>query len=135
MDEVSQVVRLLVLAVPVAWVAWTATKEEVFREVREYCADRSRTCRRLVHRKFFYLFTCEYCFSHWVALGFQLVFRFPMAFDDWRGYLVGYAALVWVANVYMSLYQRLRVDIRRERAEADRTEQDARDACPPRRHG
>ena len=28
-------------------------------------------------------------------------------------------ALVWVANVYMSLYQRVRVDIRKERAVAD----------------
>lgn len=124
MNECSEIIRLLVLAVPVAWVAWTVTKEEVFRELREYCTSRSRDCRRLVHRKFFYLFTCEYCFSHWVALGLQFVFRFRMAFDDWRGYLVGYAALVCVANVYMTLYQRLRVDIRKDRAFADRAEQE-----------
>lgn len=125
MDELSQVVRLLVLAVPVAWVAWTVTREEVFREAREFCEGRSRTCRRLLHRKFFYLFTCEFCFSHWVALGLQLVFRFRLAFDDWRGYLVGFAGLVCVANVYMSLYQRLRVGIRSERAAADRLEHPA----------
>jgi len=40
-------------------------------------------------------------------------------FDDWRGYVVGYAGLVWVANIYMNLYHRVRVDIRRERAVAD----------------
>jgi hypothetical protein len=125
MGESDQVVRLLILAVPVAWVAWTVTREEVFREAREFCAGRSRTCRRLLHRKFFYLFTCEYCFSHWVALGLQFVFQFRMVFDDWRGYLVGYAGLVWVANVYMSLYLRLRVDIRSERAVAAQAEREA----------
>jgi hypothetical protein len=125
MSDTEQVVRLLVLAVPVAWAAWTVTREEVFREAREFCADRSRTCRRLLHRKFFYLFTCEYCFSHWAALGFQFVFQFRLAFDDWRGYLVGFAGLVWVANVYMTLYQRLRVDIRKDRAVADRVESEA----------
>ena len=123
MTELVEIVRLLILAVPVAWVAWTVTKEEVFREARDYCAARSRDGRFLLHRKFFYVFTCEYCFSHWVTLGFQFVFQFRMAFDDWRGYLVGFAALVWMANAYMSLYQRLRVDIRSERAEADHTEQ------------
>jgi hypothetical protein len=128
MEDLSQVVRMLVLAVPVAWVAWTVTREEVFRELREACEDRSRTCRRLLHRKFFYLFTCEYCFSHWVAFGFQVVFQFRLAFDDWRGYLVGYAGLVWTANVYMTLYQRLRVDIRKDRAVADRA---AREAAAP----
>src|SRR4051812_15540077 len=128
MEDLSQVVRLLILAVPVAWLAWTVTREEVFREAREFCADRSRTCRRLVSRKFFYLFTCEYCFSHWAALGLQFVFHLRLVFDDWRGYVVGFAALVWTANVYMSLYQRLRVDIREGRAEAARAERAAGDA-------
>ena len=124
MDLLLDVVRLFVLAVPVAWVAWTVTREEVFREAREFCVDRSQTCRTLAARKFFYLFTCEYCFSHWCALGFQFVFQFRLVFDDWRGYLVGFAGLVAVANAYMSLYQRLRVDIRKERAVADKTEVD-----------
>ena len=123
MDDLTQIVRLLILAVPVAWLAWTVTKEEVFREVREFCQDRARNGRTLAERKVFYLFTCEYCFSHWVALGLQFLFQFKLAFDDWRGYVVGFAALVWTANVYMSLYLRLRVDIRKERADADHTEQ------------
>src|SRR5437764_14796075 len=118
MDELSEVVRLCILALPVAWVAWTLTHEEVFREVRDYCADRSRACRRLVARKFFYVFTCEYCMSHWVALALQFAFRFRLAFDDWRGYIVAVAGLVCVATAYMRLYQRARVDTRKERAMA-----------------
>ena len=124
MELLIDVVRLCLLAVPVAWLAWTVTKEEVFREFREFCADRSKKGSALAIRKFFYLFTCEYCFSHWCALGLQFVYQFQLVFSDWRGYLVAYAGLVAVANTYMSLYQRLRVDIRKERATADKTELD-----------
>ena len=58
---------LLLLGLAVSCVTWTITHEEIFREPREFCKDRSQTCRRLYQRKFFYLFTCEYCFSHYVA--------------------------------------------------------------------
>jgi hypothetical protein len=133
-EDVPQIVRMLILAIPVAWVAWTFTREELFRELRECCVERSQTERWLATRKFFYLFTCEYCFSHWVALGFQFLFAFRLVFDDWRGYLVGFAGLVWTANVYLSLYQRLRVDIRSTRAEADRTERQAQTQPGP-NHG
>jgi hypothetical protein len=124
MELLTQVVQLLILAVPVAWIAWTVTREEVFREVREFFAARSRHGRTLAGRKFSYLFTCEYCFSHWVTLGLLFVYDFKLVFTDWRGYLVAFAALVWTANVYMSLYLMIRVDIRKERAEADRKEKE-----------
>jgi hypothetical protein len=123
METLLQLLDLVILSIPIAWAAWTFTREEMFREVREFCSHRSHTCRTVFQRKFFYLFTCEYCFSHWIALLFQLVFRFRLVFDDWRGYIVGWIALIWMANLHMSLYQRLRVDIRKERAIADRAEQ------------
>src|ERR1700683_1054325 len=66
----QQLFWLLVLSVPVACVAWTVTHEEVFKEPREFCMKRSQACRRLMERKFFYLFTCEYCFSHYVTAFF-----------------------------------------------------------------
>ena len=113
-----QIVTLLVLAVPVACVAWTVTHEEVFREPREFCVNRSQNCRRWYERKFFYLFTCEYCFSHYVTVFFLFVTRYKLLYEDWRGYLVGGFALVWVANQYMSLYNRLRQDIKSETMEA-----------------
>ena len=112
-----QVATLFVLAIPVACVAWTVTHEEVFREPREFCAERSRSCRRWYQRKFFYLFTCEYCFSHYVTVLFLFVTRYRLLYEDWRGYLVGGFALVWVANQYMSLYNRLRLDIKSEKIE------------------
>lgn len=113
-----QVAVLFVLAIPIACVTWTVTHEEVFREPRDFCVDKSKSCRRWYQRKFFYLFTCEYCFSHHVTLVFLIITRYQLIYDDWRGYLIGGFALVWVANQYMSLYNRLRLDIKSEKLEA-----------------
>jgi len=112
-----QTAMLLLLAVPIACVAWTVTHEEVFREPREFCKSRSQICHRLLERKFFYLFTCEYCFSHYVSALALLLFRFQLLYTGWRGYVVAWFALVWVANVYMSAFNRLRLEIKYENVE------------------
>ena len=106
-----------------ASIAWTVTHEEVFREPRQYCQRECVEARSLVRRKFFYLFTCEYCFSHYVAAGVLLVARYKLLYQDWRGYLVAFFALVWVANQYMSIYNRLRLDIKHEQVEIKADEQ------------
>jgi hypothetical protein len=115
----QQIIWLFILAIPVGCVAWTVTHEEVFREPREYCQKCSKECGSLVARKFFYLFTCEYCFSHHVTVLFIVITRYKLLLDDWRGYLLSFFAVVFVANIYMSLYSRLRIDIRSEKAAAD----------------
>jgi hypothetical protein len=121
----DQLISLFVLALPIASIAWTVTHEEVFREPREWCASRSRKAGSIATRKLLYVFTCEYCFSHWVTVFFLVVTRFRLLFTDWRGYLIGGFALVWIANVYMSLFGRLRLEIREERAEAKQKEAEA----------
>jgi len=118
----SQIIWLFVLGIPVACIAWTVTHEEVFREPRDYCLRQSKDAGDPVRRKFFYLFTCEYCFSHYVAIAFLAITRYKLLYPDWRGYLVGGFALVWVANIYMSLFGRLRLDIKRERVEIEHNE-------------
>jgi hypothetical protein len=110
-----QLLMLFVLPIPIASIAWTVTHEEVFREARDWCAAKSKSCRRLFSRKFFYVFTCEYCFSHYVAALFLIITRYTLLFDDWRGYLIAGFSLVWIANVYMSLFGRLRLEIREDR--------------------
>ena len=112
-----QVLSLFIIAVPVASIAWTVTHEEVLREFREFCQAESKTCRRIYARKFFYLFTCEFCLSHYVAAAFLIITRYKLLFTDWRGYLIAGFSLVWVANVYMGLFGRIRLDLRKERAE------------------
>lgn len=113
----TQIIWLLLLALPIACVAWTVTHEEVFREPREYCANRCKTGKTIVERKFFYLFTCEYCFSHYVAIAFVFLTNYKLLLNDWRGYLIAGFALVFVANIYMSLLALLRQDIQKEKAE------------------
>jgi hypothetical protein len=114
---ITQIVKLFLIAIPVACVAWTVTHEEVFREPREFCVERSKECRRWYERKFFYLFTCEYCFSHYVTAVFLFVTRFKLLFPDWRGYFLALFALVWIANQYMGVFNRLRLDIKGEKIE------------------
>ncbi len=115
----AQLLELFILAIPIACVSWTVTHEEVLREPREYCVNRSQSCRRWYERKLFYLFTCEYCFSHYVTAAFLLITRFKLLFDDWRGYLLALFALVWIANQYISIYNRLRLDIKSEKLESE----------------
>jgi len=122
MDEKLQLLWLFVLAAPVACVAWTVTHEEVFAEVHEWCVRRSKKSRTLLQRKFFYLFTCEYCFSHYVAGAAVLATGYRLLVPDWRGAILGWFTLVWVANIYMSLFGRLRLDIKRERVEIEAEE-------------
>jgi hypothetical protein len=126
----EQVAFLFILALPIASIAWTITHEDIFREAREWCQKNSKTCGRLYKRKFFYLFTCEYCFSHWVVILFLILTRYKLLFSDWRGYIISCFSLVWVANVYMNLYSRVRLDIKRERVEIAEKENAMPDAEP-----
>jgi hypothetical protein len=115
----EQVAWLFLLAVPIASIAWTVTHEELFREPREYCVAKSKSAKSLLVRKFFYLFTCEYCFSHYVTIGFLFLTGYKLLLMDWRGYLIGGFALVWMANVYMSLFGFIRVGMKETKMEAD----------------
>ena len=121
--DTLQIVGLFVLSIPIACVAWTVTHEEVFREPREYCRRKSQNSRNILTRKFFYLFTCEYCFSHYVALGFLALTKYKLLYVDWRGYVMAEFALVWISNQYMGIYDRLRLTIKSERVEVETQEQ------------
>ena len=113
----EQLIWLFVLAIPIASIAWTITREEVLHEWRDLCEENSKNCRRVFARKFFYIFTCEYCFSHYVTVVFLILTRFKLLATDWLGYVIAGFALVWVANIYMSLFAHIRLEIKRERVE------------------
>jgi hypothetical protein len=57
-----------------------------------------------------------------VTLLFLALTRYKLLYTDWRGYLVSEFALVWIANQYMSIYNRLRLDIKSERVEIETKE-------------
>jgi hypothetical protein len=119
----TQVAWLFLLAIPVACIAWTVTHEEIFREPHDYCVKQSKQQKTILGRKFFYLFTCEYCFSHYVTLFILILTGYQFLMDDWRGYLLAGFSIVWIANVYMSLFALIRIDLKKERLEAEKEEQ------------
>ena len=123
MDLTTQVAWLFLLAIPIACIAWTVTHEEVFREPREYCVKRSDTSKTIAIRKFFYLFTCEYCFSHYVTIFILVITDYKLLMHNWAGYVIAGFSLVWVANFYMSLYAFIRIDIKKERIIAKKEEE------------
>lgn len=118
----QQILTLFILAIPVACIAWTFTHEAVLREFQEFCKVRCQS-GPWFRRKLFYLFTCEYCLSHYVSALFLAITRFKLVFPDWRGYVISLFSLVWVANQYISIYDRLRLDIKREHISINTQEQ------------
>lgn len=110
----TQIIWLFILAIPVACVSWTVTHEKLFREPREYCLNRSLHDDTLFKRKFFYLFTCEYCFSHYITILFLFLTNYKLLLTDWRGYIIAGFSLVWIANSYMSIYALIRQSIKKE---------------------
>lgn len=118
---------IFILAIPVACIAWTVTKEEVFREIREFCVDKSVNCSKLYQRKFYYLFTCEYCFSHYVTIFMLLMTQYQLVYQDWRGYILAGFSIVWIANVYMSIYNLIRIDLKKQKIIAKKEEKDLED--------
>jgi hypothetical protein len=125
MNITLQLLWLFVLAIPVACIAWTVTHEEIFKEPREWCIKCSQKGPTILYRKFFYLFTCEYCFSHYVTLFFLIICDFKMLLPGWRGFLIAFFALVFVANLYMSLFALLRQAIKKEKVEIEKIEMDS----------
>ena len=116
-DWLAAATRFAILPLVIASISWTVTHEEIFREVREYCARRANGHDPVAIRKFFYVFTCEYCFSHYVTAAVVAVTGERVLFPDWRGFAVAFFGLNAVANLYMALFARLRVEIRVDRLE------------------
>ncbi len=110
----EQIYYLVGLSLAVASIAWTVTQEEIFAEPRDYCAEKSESAQNLFVRKFFYVFTCEYCFSHWVTLFILFLTGYRFLYDDFRGNFLAFFVIPWIANQWMSLYRRLRVGIKYE---------------------
>jgi hypothetical protein len=120
----TQIISLFLLAIPIACIAWTVTHEEVFKEPHKYCVKRSHEAKHIITRKFFYLFTCEYCFSHYVTILLLIITGYKLLYADWRGYMIAGFSLVWIANVYMSMFAFIKVDTKKERIQAQLEEKE-----------
>lgn len=119
-----QIYWLVIISIVVACISWTVTQEEIFRGWRERFERKSKTAHSPYVRKFFYAFTCEYCFSHWVTILLLMLTDFKLLIDDWRGYIIAFFVVPWLANQLMSAYRRLRVDIKHQNALAEKVKQE-----------
>ncbi|HEV8270034.1 MAG TPA: hypothetical protein VGQ04_01945 [Chitinophagaceae bacterium] len=123
MSLYTQIIYLFVLAIPVACISWTITHEEIFKEPREFCLLHSRRNKLFLLRKVFYMLTCEYCFSHYVTIIFLIITKFYLLYADWRGYVIAGFSIVWVANMYMSVFYLLRQGIKKEKVAIEEIEE------------
>ncbi len=114
MNLMEQIIWLFLLSIPIACVAWTVTHEEIFAEPRNFCKRCSIEGKTLLKRKFFYVFTCEYCFSFYVTAFFLIITKYQLLIPGWRGYLIAEFSLMWIANIYMSLFFYIRTGIKKE---------------------
>ena len=62
-----------------------------------------------------------------MTLFFLIVTRYKLLYPDWRGYLIAFFALIWIANQYMSVFGRLRLDMHRERIEIKGVEHEVKE--------
>lgn len=111
-------------AAVVAVLVRTVTKEEIFKEPRQWLQAYAGDGRhRLLLRKLAYMPTCEFCCSFWVTLALAVgVFGYRLAFDDWRGYLVSVGPTMALANVALGAFDLLRIDLRKEKGAAEHLE-------------
>lgn len=54
-----------------------------------------------------------------MLLFFLFLTDFHLLFADWRGYIIGGFALVFISNIYMSLFALLRQAIKKEKTEIE----------------
>ncbi|HET6880347.1 MAG TPA: hypothetical protein VFI31_09340 [Pirellulales bacterium] len=123
---------------PVAIIVRAFTTEEIFRQPREFCAARNQhygglyserreapfpqRLRYFLLCKLCYVPTCDFCLSFWVSLVIVWIADYSLYFGDWRGFALATFVVMGVANVYLSAFSRLRVDLRKDRAEATKIE-------------
>lgn len=101
----------LLLAAVVAVITWTLTKEEITRPVRVRL-DPYKTLPGW-RGKLAYMPTCDYCTSHWVALGVVLASEpAPLVGAGVVGAVLSYFVLVALTAVYLTLYSILRQALR-----------------------
>ena len=72
------------------------------------------------------MLTCEYCFSHYVAIVFLVITKFYLLYADWRAYLIAGFSIVWIANIYMSLFYLLRQGIKKEKVMIEEMEENSK---------
>jgi hypothetical protein len=61
-----------------------------------------------------------------VAAFFLVITRYHLLYEDWRGYLIAWFSLVFVANLYIGFFGKIKLEVKKERAEIQHIETNAR---------
>ncbi len=59
-----------------------------------------------------------------MAAFFLGITGYKLLYQDWRGYLVAFFALVWIANIYMGIFGQVKLGVKKEREEIKSIEKD-----------
>ncbi len=78
----------LVIAIASASIAMTITQTEIFAPLREFATKK--------HSIIGHLFSCFYCFSHWVVIGGVTIYR-PEILNS------GNSFLNWIVSVFFTI--------------------------------
>ncbi len=95
MTFLLDLVKMLVLALPVAFLAWTISREEITRELRDKMMKTIGT--NPVGFKLAYLFRCGFCLSPWLSLGLCWWLDLRLFGDGFVSLLLTALACAWVA--------------------------------------
>ena len=125
----GELVTLCMVAIPVACASWTITKEEIFREFREWCKCSSDKAAGIKNRmlkwtvcKAMYLPRCYYCTSFYTTEFFLLLTGVKFVSPGWRGAVMAWFAIVFISQVYLTVFNLMRVALRHYQAVADLAE-------------
>lgn len=131
----TELAVIAIMAICVASISWTITKEEIFRDLRDFCKEVQKTeqggFRGWPCKKLAYAPTCDYCLSHWVGFALFALYPVKLVAENWRGYFFAYFATIFLANVLLGLYNIIRVTLRWMRAKADLAEVQLNNAKTP----
>lgn len=114
---ISQVVPLVVLAIPTSWMTWVWTKEEVFREPQEWLKGKKRehegkNDRTFALYKACYMLTCETCFSHYPAMFFVWYLGLELLAGGFTGWFLAVMFTAACENIILTRYGTARVEKR-----------------------
>jgi hypothetical protein len=112
----GQVLLLFLLAIPVACASWTITHEEIFKELHEFCLHHSQSCKR-IYQQILLCVDVRILPESLCDAALLIITEYRLVYDSWRGYLMADLSIVWIANFYMAIFGRLRLELKSQKLE------------------
>lgn len=89
--------KLFILSLPVAYVAWAISREELTRGFRDGRLMRWIGKRGAVGFRIFYFARCGFCQSPWIALGLCWLLDYRLFGDGFLSLILTALAVAWLS--------------------------------------